>query len=407
MNTVVNAYQYALSRWQAFHAATSAPSLGESFWEFETSPPEEISNILRCIPIGERTPVAFGVFFKGATRWSHFGQTMFLGEFLSNPSQLEQGLLETAARGALRCPDRLPVTVDEFPSRIWQRAQATRSPARLVAAACLAVKAMARLLDEHADGPVNVHPGFNTLQPGESMDFQVLSGDLPAVLDLVALTPTPLKQMKLRVLEKIETDILAGRLPVLREMLPAISAWILTDDPSGHDSKVTALINEARGSAERLAQNCDIHHIHHTRRLGRLMFRLGKRGAAIHCAKAIGHSAWEQGWQHQVLANASHTRIRNAINHKTAAADTWLHDPALACSAMSRPLWLGNTISRLPELMALFTRAADFPWIFPRLHDLFQWHLALADKPAELRAVEALAPDLAVGLSSVTPIFLS
>lgn len=403
LKPAVLAYQHALTQWKAFHANTSAPGLGECLWQCETSPPDEIAGLLRLLPTGERTPVAFGVFFKGARHWRPIEQTVYLGEFLSGPTPGERKLLEAAVRGVLPCPEKLPVTLEEFPSRIWQRAQAKQAPARLVAAACLAVAAIVRLLDGYVDEPVNDTPDFSKLQPGESMDFHVPSGDLPAVLDLVALTPSSLKELKLRVLAKVEADILAENLPFLKEMFPAMSAWILMEGNADGESMLEGIVREARLGAEHYLRDPSLYHHHHTRRLGRLMIRFGQRCLANRCAKAIGHSPWQQGWQHQALANAPHTSIRNAIMQTSTDTDAWLHDPALASSAMSRPLWLNNTVSRLPELIALFTRAADCPWIFPRLHDIFQWHLALADKRAELRAVEALAPDWAVGLANQSP----
>ena len=401
MNISVQAYQHALCQWQAFNASTSSPGHGDCLWQCETRAPEEISRLLRLLPAGERRPVAFGVFFKVAGHWSPLEQTVFLGEFLSGPSLLERRLLEAAARGALHCPEKLPVTVDEFPSRIWQRAQASQAPARLVAAACLAVNAMACLLDGYADEPLNLTPDLSKLQPGESMAFHVPAGDLPAELDLVALTPTPLRELKLRVLARFEADILAETLPLLSEMFPSMSAWTLPDDHPERASMIDSITLEASASAGQYQRNPSIYHHHHTRRLGRFMVRLGQRGLAIRCAKAIGFAPWERGWQHQALANAPHTRIRNAIMQINAAADAdaWLRDPALACSAMSRPLWLNTPVSRLPELIALFTRAADCPWIFPRLHDVFQWQLALSNEIDALRAVESLAPDWAAGLA--------
>ena len=299
MNIPVQAYQHALCQWQAFNASTSSPGHGDCLWQCETRAPEEISRLLRLLPGGERRPVAFGVFFKVAGHWSPLEQTVFLGEFLSGPSLLERRLLEAAARGALHCPEKLPVTVDEFPSRIWQRAQASQAPARLVAAACLAVNAMACLLDGYADEPLNLTPDLSKLQPGESMAFHVPAGDLPAELDLVALTPTPLRELKLRVLARLEADILAETLPLLSEMFPSMSAWTLPDDHPERASMIDRITLEASASAGQYQRNPSIYHHHHTRRLGRFMVRLGQRGLAIRCAKAIGFAPWERGWQHQ------------------------------------------------------------------------------------------------------------
>lgn len=74
-------------------------------------------------------------------------------------------------------------------------------------------------------------------------------------------------------------------------------------------------------------------------------------------------------------------------------------DPALACSAMTIPLWLADGVERVSELTSLLYRAADCPWMFPRLQHIYQWHLAIAGKQAALGEIEQLAPDLAVGLT--------
>ncbi|MEI7910586.1 MAG: hypothetical protein WCK77_13195 [Verrucomicrobiota bacterium] len=399
-NTPVEAYQYAVSQWEAFNAATSSPDLWDWFWSEETSEPGDISKLLRLLPAAERTPVAFGMFFMEASAWPPIEQTVFLGEFLSGPTTLERQLLEAAARGALTCPDNLPLTVDEYPSRIWQRAQATQAPARLVGAACRAVNSMVSLLEGYADFPVpDKEADLIKLQRGESVFFQVSAGELPAALDLVALTPPSFRDLKMRAFERIQADCISGSVQLVKPMLPAISAWISMDDPSEQASLIDGLTMEV--GLEQLLQKNDGISRAHIQRLGRFMFRIGQRGLALRCAKAIGRSPSSYGWQHQALANIPHTRIRNAIINMTPAAnaDAWLHDPAMACSAMSRPLWLNGTIGRVPELSALFAHAADFPWLAPSLCDVFQWHLAISNMHEELLAVEAIAPDSAVGLS--------
>ena len=401
-NTPVEAYQYALSQWEAFNAATSSHALVHCLWPAESPPPGQISKILRLLPAAERTPVAFGMFFREGGRWTPIEQTVFLGEFLSGPTPLERQLLEAAARGALPYPENLPVTVDEFPSRIWQRAQATQAPARLVAAACLSVLAMANLLDGYADEPVSDNSDWSQLKPGEEACFFVSAGDVPAALDLVVLTHSSFKELQMRVWDRFVADIPSGGIRISKQMLPLISAWLSMNDPSEYVSKIDRLTMEAHACVEQLLQKVDLRNQAHVTRLGRFMLRIGQRGLAIRCAKATRRSPWLNGWQHQALANAPHARIRNAIINTTAVAnaDAWLHDPALACSAMSRPLWLSGTVGRLPELIALFARAADFPWLAPRLYDVFQWHLAISNNIDELLAVEALAPDSALGLAT-------
>jgi hypothetical protein len=76
-----------------------------------------------------------------------------------------------------------------------------------------------------------------------------------------------------------------------------------------------------------------------------------------------------------------------------------MSDPALACSSITIPLWLTDGVERVSSLSSLFFRAAECPWMFPRLQHIYQWHLALAGKQEALREIAQFTPDLAAGLS--------
>lgn len=67
---------------------------------------------------------------------------------------------------------------------------------------------------------------------------------------------------------------------------------------------------------------------------------------------------------------------------------------------MSLPLWLVDGVSRVPELTQLFNQAAAFPWIFPRLYHVFQWHLAIAGKRQALKEVSGMCTDNDLGLTN-------
>jgi uroporphyrinogen-III synthase len=69
---------------------------------------------------------------------------------------------------------------------------------------------------------------------------------------------------------------------------------------------------------------------------------------------------------------------------------------------MSMPLWLVDPVNRVPDLVELFRKADACPWIFPRLHHVYQWHLALCGKQETLREVEAVDPEFAIGLAAQT-----
>jgi hypothetical protein len=301
---------------------------------------------------------------------------------------MERRLLEAAARGAVKCPRKIPVTVEEFPSRIWKRAQASQCPNRLVSAAHLAFISIVRLIELHEDD--------TDLE--DLMTFRIPSGDLPEIIDLAALSPVRFLDLKNRIIDRLMEEIRSGRFELTSEVMPAIKAWVLVDT-ADREEGIVKLSAEARASMEKYLTAGILGDHHHTRRLGRLMFRFGLRRLASQCAKVLGDSPWKMGWQFQAISATAHSRIRKIILRPDSDADAWMKEPALACSSMSLPLWLMDGVERVSELTALFNKSAECPWIFPRLQHIYQWHLALAGKHEELRLIEQLAPDLAVGLS--------
>ncbi len=388
MKPEIHAYQHALAVWENFHAQSKYPVMDEESLTRGAAKDHMLDRILRALPPGERTPTAFGLFVRFGRHWKPLRQASFLGEFLPGPSTVERRLLEAAAKGAVKRPRRLPVTVEEFPSRIWQRARASQCPKRLVIAAYLAFNSMVRLLEQHEDD--------TDLE--DLMTFRIPSGDLPDVIDLAALSPGRFLDLKNRIIDRLMEEFRTGRFELTSEVMPAIKAWVLVDT-GNRDEGIANLAAETRAMMERYLTTHRLRDHHHTRRLGRLMFRFGLRRLASQCAKVLGDSPWKLGWQYQAISGNAHARIRKIILRPDSDVDAWMKEPALACSAMTLPLWLMDGVERVSELTALFNKAAGCPWIFPRLQHIYQWHLALAGKHEELRLIEQLAPALAVGLS--------
>lgn len=381
-------HRHALACWQAFHAAAVTPDAADSLRRARSISPAVLASILRPLPACERRPVAFGVFLRAGGKWRTVDQAVFLAEFMDAPTLVERRLLEAAASGTLPLPRRLPLTLDEFPSRIWQRAVASARPSRLVTAAHLAVRAMIQLYRQHEDDT-----GLDDLMP-----LQLPSGDLPPFLDLLALPPPSCRKLKARVIERITHEIRAGRYGMCQFDTRSHSAWMQSgSDVSG--DHIAAVVDDAiRCMKLSLTRGKGIE-MFHTRRLGKLLFRLGCRRMARQCARVVGGRPSRFRWHHQPIPAAGHARIRKAITRSDSDPDGWLTDPALAASAMCVPLWLADATARPDALAALFRRAAECPWIFPRLQHVYQWHLALAGQFDVLREIEQLAPELAAGLS--------
>ncbi len=388
MNPETQAYQHALAVWEDFHSQTKCPVMDDGCFSRWKASESFFDRILRALPECERMPVAFGLFARYGRNWKPARQASFLSEFLPHPSPVERGILEAAAQGAVKFPHKPPLTVEEFPSRIWKRAHASQNPKRLITASWLALNAMLRLHEKHEDD----------VDLEDLMTFRIPSGDLADVIDLAALSPVRYLDLKNRIFDRLMDEINAGRFDISTADMPAIRAWVLVDTEERAEG-IEKLSAETRASMERYLVGGSLRDHHHTRRLGRLMVRFGLRGLASQCAKVSGYSPWRIGWQFQSICGSSHNRIRKIILRPDSDADAWMREPALACSAMSIPLWLMDGVERVSELTALFNKAEECPWIFPRLQHIYQWHLALAGKFGALHQIEHLAPDLAVGLS--------
>lgn len=385
MNLETKAYQHALSVWQNFHSTTRISTVDGSLPTRRIAWEDHQDRILRALPPIERTPSAIGLFVRNARTWSTDRKRGFLAEFVPSPPPVVGELLRAAAMGEVIRPRKLLVTLEEFPSRIWQRTLASRSPERLVGASYLACHAMARLLERHRhDADLRI-----------LMPFWDSAGDLPCLIDLAALPPADTQHLKDRILERLMQKLRSGDFQPSFKDMESIKTWVLAESAEG-PSLVDSLASEANETAAQRIKNGRLRLPYDTRRLGRLMFRLGFRRHSYHCANALGEPPWKNGWQHQVVSAEFHSRIRQRIHHGN---DTWMSDPALACSSMTIPLWLTDGVERVSSLSSLFFRAAECPWMFPRLQHIYQWHLALAGKQEALREIAQLAPDLAAGLS--------
>ncbi len=393
------AYQHAFAEWRAFRTRTFATGLLTVIRNPAVTDPEEIGEALRVLPAGECRPVAFAIVMKGGGAWSSATLDRFCGEFLSALVPIERQTLDASVSRRVMALEKLPVTVENYPSRIWQRALAHQNPARLAAAAFLATHALETLLIESG-----CHEDEDELfddadaDSGAARSFRVPLGDLDSVFDLVAIAPSEFAKMKNQLWAKLETDTEAGTFVLLEGQVSVLRAWVLAKSELA-STAVETVLDEARAMREENTRYGGLRARVRTMRYGRFLLRLGLRREAMRCARAIASSPWVDGWQRQSLSAAFHTRIRDLIIKPGMEIDRWLTDPALASSTMSAPLWLKDGICRLPELLTLFGQAREFPWLFPQLHQIFQWHLALADHDQALREVAAIDPEGDVGLA--------
>lgn len=387
LNPESHAYQHALSVWMNFHAASKRLMRNDESAPEANSPETLLGLVLPILPPGERRAAAIGTFVRFGGGWSPIRQSTFLGELIPGPNAAERRLLEAAARGAISRPQRIPVTLEEFPSRIWKRAMASGSMDRLAAAAHLASQAALRLL--------GLYSGQDTLDDLANLHSPL--GDVPQLIDLLALPPGDTAHLKNRIFDCINEAIEAGRFQPAFKDLASIKAWSLVDAEAGVPL-FAELVSEMQDTAAKRTKNGTLSRPYDTRRLGRLMLRFGARRHSYSCAKALGDSPWSVGWQFQIVSPAFHTRIRKLILRPEIDQDRWKKEPALACSAMTIPLWLSDGEARVTELTAIFKQADECPWLFPRLQAIYQWHLALGGKTKALEEIGQFAPELALGL---------
>lgn len=351
------------------------------------------------LPADECRPIAFGIAMKAGAMWSDATFGRFQGEFLPAMSSVEHHMLDAAICRRLKTPDKLPTTVEDYSCRIWQRAVAHHCPARLHTAVFQATRVMAALLV--AMGCQEEEPQQEEDEEGSAISYSypVSVGNLDQVFDLVGIPPSSLDELKDRIVRRIQAEFEAGNFRLYEGQAVMVNAWRHSDSEAGHQA-VGKILDEALKMRDEFIHNGGGLAFFRTIRHGRFLLRLGLRREAMRCAKAIAASPWDCGWQSQSLQPGFHSRIRKLLIRPGMQTDRWLTDPALASSDMSVPLWLKDGVCRLPELSRIFEQARAFPWIFPKLHQIFQWHLALAGNQQALREIATIDPDGDVGLAA-------
>ncbi len=384
------AYQHALHHWQNFQEAANRTRLDKLLRRpgaFGKPPYIEALNLL---PHAERRPVVFGELARYANEFSPEDYLRLREQFLPDASVLELETLEAVKRGDLTIPDQLPVTLEEFSSRIWQRAMASGSATRLVAAGCHAINKTLMLYSQFEDFPENENEYI----------FTINNGDIPEIFDLFVLAPKQHSALKNQLASSLMAKVEAGEVTWTHEVNAIIPAWLsLMDEDS--TATVDKFIQDARNHIDELKhvglKRLTSHY--RIRKLGRLLFRLGKRKESLRAARALGYSAWAEGWQFQCTDGKGYANRRNYLVQPSTDANAWQHEPALACSEMTLPLWLIDGVSRVPELVTLFNQADTFPWVFPQLYHIFQWHLAIAGNQAALQEIAAMDRTTDLGLA--------
>jgi hypothetical protein len=384
------AYQHALHHWQNFQDAANRTRLDKLLRRpgaFGKPPYIEALNLL---PPAERRPVVFGELARYANEFFPEDYLRLREQFLPDASEFELETLEAVKRGELTIPDKLPVTLEEFSSRIWNRALASGSATRLVAAGCHAIDKTMMLYSQFEDLPENENERI----------FKINNGDIPEIFDLFVLAPKQHSALKNQLVASLVAKVEAGEFTWTHEVNAIIPAWLsLMDEES--TATVEKLIQDTLNLIEELKHLGQKRLTSHyrIRKFGRLLFRLGKRKESLRAARALGYSAWAEGWQFQCTDGKGYSNRRNYLIQPSTDADAWQHEPALACSEMSLPLWLMDGVSRVPQLVKFFNQADTFPWVFPQLYHIFQWHLAIAGKTQALGEIRSLSMEHALWFS--------
>lgn len=280
------AYQNALERWRDFQDVAKTMRLDQMLGRPGYFGKRVYLEALNLLPPAERRPVVFGELARYANEFFQQDYARIQKEILPDASAFELDTLEAVRRGEIPLPTQLPITLDRFPSRIWQRAVASGSARRLVAAGCLAVDQVLRLLFEIQDLPD---------MAGENV-IGVPIGDLPELVDLIALAPRQHLGLKNKLIESLTADVEAGQFPLMKEMFAMIPAWIFLDDEGSH-LRISPLVQEARSLTIELERGENrLKARHSLRALGRFFFRLGQRRESLRCARALGLSAWAERW---------------------------------------------------------------------------------------------------------------
>ncbi len=296
-------------------------------------------------------------------------------------SKIERRILDGVLNGEISLPDRLPVSLEESPRRIWERAASGQvNESRLMRAALLSLERFELLRHLEADPFGSEH-------------------DVGDAFDLIALAPRSLAPLKAMLLEEAERRIEAGELQWFEHQRDVVWRWVeqRAAGSVGREGEKVARSRPVMPEGDSALTG-------HRRkvglmRAGSLKFRLGDRQGAMACAKEFGSTPSRELWHLQPVAGSLHARVHEIVGRgREVPDDTWTGCPALASSAMVLPLWIRDGQPRLKELTALFSRAADYPWIFPKLYHVIQWHLALAGDKASLDEIVAICPRFSLGL---------
>jgi hypothetical protein len=384
------AYQNALGHWRDFQEDVKTLRLDQMLARPGCFGKRVYMEALNLLPPAERRPVLFGELARYAKEFFPSDHARIQQKILPDASAFELDALEAVRRGEIVLPTKLPITLERFPSRIWQRALASGSSQRLVTAGCQGVDQVLRLLFE-------IHELSD--MAGENV-IRLPIGDLPEFVDLIALAPRQHLGLKNQLIESLTAYVEAGRSPLMKEMFGMIPAWVFLDDEGGY-LRISPLIQEARSLTHELERGENrLKARHRLLTLGRFFFRLGQRGESLRCARALGLSAWAEYWQDQCIGNKAHESLRRHMLRPETDAEAWQREPALACSSMTLPLWLGDGVCRLAALTRLFNHSSEFPWVFPQLYHVFQWHLAIAGRHDVLKQIERISPEDSLGLIS-------
>lgn len=137
--------------------------------------------------------------------------------------------------------------------------------------------------------------------------------------------------------------------------------------------------DEIRRQVADLFERCDrlgvIHGRHRweLRCHGRLLYRIGERGAALRCLCLLGDKLGDTGWAQQP----------RFVPRRPALP---LTDPMIATHPLMAGAWLEP--ENLPSLLDVFRQAADAPWVFDRLHAALEWQMILAGRDEVLEWID-------------------
>lgn len=236
------AYQNALGRWRDFQEVAKTMRLDKMLCKPDAFGSPVYFEALNLLPPTERRPVAFGELARHANQFSPQDHARIREVILPNATAFELDTLDAAKKGNLSLPDKLPVTLEEFPSRIWQRALASGSPQRLVTAGVQAIDFTLRLLSQ-IDYITTADDDY-----GDEVVWSIEIGDITEVFDLIALAPREHLEFKTHLIEALMARVEADQTTMFKEVFETIPAWVLLDDQDT-DSRIEQLTKDTRTAA--------------------------------------------------------------------------------------------------------------------------------------------------------------